>query len=111
MLENNQYLREWTYEYVRTSGLYEQLKDELNTFLARKFTDECLYLIYSDTDKDYGIRYIRRNASEPFMAQAIENVGYRYLIAGKKNSMKHCPVLWALKRKLYRQLVYFYPVL
>ncbi len=111
MLENNQFLREWTYEYIRTRGLYEQLKDELNTFLARKFTDECLYLIYSDTDKDFGIRYIRRNASEPFMAQAIEHAGYRYLIAGKKNSMKHCPVLWALKRKLYRQLVYLYPVL
>ena len=101
LLENNQYLRKWTYEYIRDKGLYEELKDELSSFLARKFTDECLYLIYSDMGKDFGIRYIRTNASEPYMTQALASVGYRYLIAGKKNSLRRWPVLWALKRKLY----------
>ena len=107
LLENNQYLRKWTYEYVVDKGLDEELKDELSSFLARKFTDECLYLIYSDTDKSFGIQYIRRNAAEPFMAQALKNAGYRYLIAGKRNCLKHWPVLWALKRKLYRPLFIF----
>ena len=81
-------------------GLYEELKDELTTFLARKFTDECLYLIYSDTEIDLGIEYIRRNASEPYMAQTLKKAGYRYLIAGRRNSLKHWPVLWALKRSI-----------
>lgn len=104
LLENNQYLRKWAYQYVMEKGLGAELKDELTTFLARKFIDECLYLIDSETGKDFGIRYIRGNASEPYMAQALKNAGYRYLIAGKRNSLKHWPVLWALKRKLYRQL-------
>ena len=104
LLDNNQYLREWTYEYVRTKGLYEELKEELYSFLARKFIDECLHLIYSDTDKDFGIRYIRKNAAEPLMAQTLKRVHYRYLIAGKRNCLRHWPVLWALKRKLYRPL-------
>ena len=104
LLENNQYLRKWTFEYVRAKGLYEELKDELSSFLARKFIDECLYLIYSDTEKDFGIRYIRTNASEPYMAQTLAGVGYRYLIAGKRNCLRHWPVLWALKRKLYALL-------
>ena len=104
MLENNQFLRKWTYQYVMEKGLYEELKDELTTFLARKFTDECLYLIYSDTEKDLGIEYIRRNASEPYMAQTLKKAGYRYLIAGKRASLKHWPVLWALKRSIYRPL-------
>ena len=92
------------YEYVRTKGLYEELKDELSSFLARKFTDECLYLIYSGTDKDFGAQYIRKNASDSYMVQALGRAGYRYLIAGKRNCLKHWPVLWALKRKLYRPL-------
>lgn len=104
LLENNQYLRKWTYQYVRKMGLYDELKDELNSFLARKFIDECLHLIYSDTEKEFGIRYMRRYAAEPFMAQALERAGYRYLIAGKRNCLKHWPVLWALRRKLYRPL-------
>ena len=104
MLENNQYLRKWTYRYVKEKGLYPELNDELDVFLVRKLIDECLHLIYSDTDKNFGIQYIRRNASEPYMAEAIQRVGYRYLIAGKKNSLRHWPVLWALKRKLYRSL-------
>ncbi len=104
MLENNQYLRKWTYDYVRTKGLFEELKGELSVFLIRKFIDECLYLIYSDTDKEFGIQYIRRNIAEPYMAQALRRVNYRYLIAGKRNCLKHWPVLWALKRKLYRSL-------
>ena len=104
LLDNNQYLREWTYEYVRTKGLYEELKDELSSFLARKFTDECLYLIYSGTDKNFGAQYIRKNASDSYMVQALGRAGYRYLIAGKRNCLKHWPVLWALKRKLYRPL-------
>ena len=107
MLENNQYLREWTYEYARAEGLCEELKDELDVFLARKFIDECLHLVNSDTEIDYGIQYIRRNASEPYMAKALKRVGYRRLIAGKRNSLRHWPVLWALKRKLYRQLFMF----
>ena len=101
LLENNQYLRKWTYQYVLEKGLDEQLKDELASFLARKFIDECLYLIDSDTEKNFGIQYIRKNAAEPFMVQALKNASYRYLIAGKRNSLKHCPVLWTLKRKLY----------
>lgn len=100
-LENNQFLRKWTYDYVRTKGLYEELKDELSSFLARKFIDECLYLFYSDTDKDFKVRYIRENASEPYMAQALKSTHYRYLIAGKRNCLKHWPVLWTLKRKMY----------
>ena len=107
MLENNQYLREWTYEYVREAGLYEELQEELDVFLARKFIDECLHLIYSDTDKDFGSQYIRTSAAEPYMAEALKRVGYRYLIAGKRNSLIHWPVLWALKRKLYRSLFRF----
>ena len=105
LLENNEYLRKWTYQYVTEKGLDGELKDELASFLARKFIDECLYLIDSDTEEDFGIQYIRRNAAEPFMAKALKNAGYRYLIAGKRNSMRHCPVLWALKRKLYRLLL------
>ncbi len=104
LLENNQYLRKWTYRYVRKKGLYGDLKDELSVFLARKLIDECLHLIYSDTDKNFGIQYIRRNASEPFMAWALRRADYRYLIAGKRNCLRHWPVLWALKRKLYRPL-------
>ena len=107
MLENNVYLRKWVYRYVKKKGLYGDLKNELSAFLARKLVDECLHLIYSDTDKDFGIQYIRRNASEPFMAKALKKVGYRYLIAGKRNSLRHWPVLWALKRKLYRPLFLF----
>ena len=101
LLENNQYLREWTYEYIRTKGLYEELEDELSCFLARKFIDECLYLIYSDTEKNVRIQYIRKNASASFMAQALGRAGYRFLIAGKRNCLRHWPVLWALKTKLY----------
>ena len=101
-LENNQYLREWTYQYVRTMGLYEELKNELSSYLARKFIDECLYLIYSDTEKGVRIGYIRENASESYMAQAIISAKYRYLIAGKRHCLRHWPILWALKRKLYR---------
>lgn len=101
LLENNQYLRKWAFEYVREKGLYEELKDELSSFLARKFVDECLYLMYSDTDKDFGVWYIRTNAAEPYMAQTLDSVGYRYLIAGKRNCLRHWQVLWALKRKLY----------
>lgn len=104
LLENNQYLRKWMYEYVRSKGLYEDLKSELLSFIARKVTDECLHVIYSDTDQNTGIEVIRRIASEPLVAQAVEKTGYRYLIAGKRNSLKHWPVLWALKRKLYKQL-------
>ena len=104
LLENNQYLRQWTYQYVMEKGLDGELKDELATFLARKFIDECLYLIYSDTEKNVGIQYIRKNASESYMAQALGRAGYRYLIAGKRNRLRHGPVLWALKRKLYRTL-------
>ena len=104
-LENNQYLREWTYQYVGTMGLYEKLKDELSSYLARKFIDECLYLIYSDTEKNVRLQYIRENASEPFMAQAIGSARYRYLIAGKRHCLRYWPILWALKRKLYR-LIY-----
>ena len=103
-LDNNQFLRKWTYDYVRSKGLYEELEDELSSFLARKLTDECLHLIYSDTEKNFGIQYIRRNASEPFMDQALKKAHYRYLIAGKKNSLMHWPVLWALKRKQYNTL-------
>ena len=104
LLENNRYLRKWTYHYVRENGLYRELKDELSVFLVRKLIDECLYLIYSDTDKTLGIQYISRNASDSFMAQAVRRAGYRYLIAGKRNCLKHWPVLWALKRRLYRAL-------
>lgn len=107
MLENNQYLRKWTYEYVKTKNQYEELKDEVDVFLARKFIDECLHLIFSDTDKDFGIQYIQTNAAEPYLAEALKRVGYRYLIAGKRNSLVHWPVLWALKRKLYRSLFRF----
>lgn len=104
LLENNEYLRKWTYRYVRKKGLYPELKDELSSFLVRKLIDECLHLIYSDTDKKYSIRYIRRNASEPYMEQALRRAGYRYLIAGKRNCLKHWPVLWGLKRNLYGPL-------
>ena len=109
LLENNQYLRKWTYEYVRTKGLYEELEEELTSFLARKFTDECLHLIYSDTEKNVGIQYIRENASVPFMDKALKMVHYRYLIAGKRNCLRHWPVLWTLKRKLYR-LMFLYRI-
>lgn len=105
LLENNEYLRKWTYQYVMEKGLEEELKGELASFLARKMIDECLYLIDSETEESVGIRYISRNAAEPFMADALKNAGYRYLIAGKRNSMRHCPVLWALKRKRYRLLL------
>ena len=104
LLENNQTLRNWTVQYVTEKGLDGELKDELASFLARKFIDECLYLMESDSDENFAIQYVRRNASEPFMDQALKNAGYRYLIAGKRNSLRHCPVLWALKRKWYRPL-------
>ena len=109
LLENNEYLRKWTCRYIREKGLQNDLKDELNVFLARKFVDDCLHLIYSDTEKDFGIRYIRTHAAQPYLARAIKKVGYRHLIAGKRNCMKHWPVLWALKRKLYRQLFIIRP--
>ena len=104
LLENNEYQRKWVYRYVKAKGLYGELKDELSTFLVRKLIDECLYLIYSDTDKEFGVQYIRRNASEPYMARALKRVEYRYLIAGKRNCLKHWPVLWSLKRNLYGPL-------
>lgn len=107
LLENNEYLRKWTYRYIRKKGLYNELRDEVSVFLVRKLIDECLYLIYSDTDKDPGIQYIRRNASEPYIARALRRVDYRYLIAGKRNSLKHWPVLWALKRHLYEPMFIF----
>ena len=104
LLENNQYLREWTYDYVRSKGLFGELKEELYSFLSRKFIDECLYLMESVREKDDGIRYIRENASVPFMAQALGGAGYRHLIAGKRNCLRHWPILWALKRKQYALL-------
>ena len=107
LLENNQYLRKWVYLYVKKKGLYGELKGELSVFLVRKFIDECLYLIYSDKKKDFGIRYVQSNASESFMTQVIRSAGYRYLIAGKRNCLKYWPILWALKRKMYRSLFVF----
>lgn len=101
LLENNEYLRKWTYRYVRKKGLYSELSDEVSVFLVRKLIDECLHLIYSDTDKEFAISYIRRNAAETYMARALRRVDYRYLIAGKRNSLRFWPVLWALKRNLY----------
>lgn len=104
LLENNQKLRKWTAQYLKEKGLDGELKEELASFLSRKFIDECLYLMESEPDENAAAQYVRRNASEPYMAQALKNAGYRYLIAGKRNSLRHCPVLWILKRKWYRLL-------
>ena len=54
---------------------------------------------------DAKLQYIKENASAPFMKRALREAGYRYLIAGKRNTLRYVPILWLLKRKLYRMIL------
>ena len=100
-LVNNQYLRKWIVYYTRKKGCYEELSPEISVFLCRKFVEECLFLRGADMPREEKLQYIRENASAPFMKKALRKAGYRYLIAGKRNTLRYAPLLWLLKRKLY----------
>ena len=103
-LENNQHLREWVWRYVTDKGMGEELEKEVSAFLCRKFVEECLYLRELDLGRDYNISYVKEQVSRPYMEKALQMCGYRYLIAGKKNTLRYGPVLWLLKKKMYRTL-------
>ena len=104
-LVNNQYLRRWIVYYTRKKGCYEELSREISGFLCRKFVEECLYLRGADMPCEEKLQYIKENASAPFMKRALREAGYRYLIAGKRNTLRYVPFLWLLKRKLYRMIL------
>ena len=104
-LVNNQYLRKWIVYYTRKKGCYEELSREISVFLCRKFVEECLFLRGADMPCEEKLQYIKENASAPFMKRALKKAGYRYLIAGKRNTLRYVPILWLLKRKLYRMIL------
>ena len=104
-LVNNQYLRRWIVYYTRKKGCYEELSREISGFLCRKFVEECLFLRGADMPCEEKFQYIKENASAPFMKRALREAGYRYLIAGKRNTLRYVPFLWLLKRKLYRMIL------
>ena len=104
-LVNNQYLRRWIVYYTRKNGCYEELSREISGFLCRKFVEECLFLRGADMPCEEKLQYIKENASAPFMKRALREAGYRYLIAGKRNTLRYVPFLWLLKRKLYRMIL------
>ena len=104
-LVNNQYLRKWIVYYTRKKGCYEELSREISGFLCRKFVEECLFLRGAEMPCEEKLQYIKENASAPFMKRALREAGYRYLIAGKRNTLRYVPFLWLLKRKLYRMIL------
>ena len=106
MLENNQYLRRWIYEYIRKSSHYRELDKELSTFICRKFIEECIYIWESDDSMESKVQYIKDAVCEPYLAKAIKNVGYRYLVPGKKKTIKYGIILWFLKRGKYEMLFF-----
>ena len=104
MLENNQYLRGWIYQYIKKSGHYKELEKEISTFLCRKFVEECIYVGESDWSKEDKVKYIKDTASKPYMARAIKKTGYRYLVPGKKKTISYGIIFWLIKRCNYELL-------
>lgn len=105
MIGNNRFLRKWMMQYVLSQGLENTLEEEISAFLVRKFIEECLYLrIFKEKSRTARLRYTKRNAEEPYMEKALHNVGYKWLIPGKKNTLLYGVVLWFLKRKSYKML-------
>ena len=104
-ISNNRYLRKWMMQYVLSQNLENSLEEEISAFLVRKFIEECLYLrIFKEKSRTARLRYTKRNAEEPYMEKALNNVDYKWLIPGKKNTLLYGIVLWLLKRKSYRML-------
>ena len=104
-ISNNRYLRKWMMQYVLSQNLENSLEEEISAFLVRKFIEECLYLrIFKEKSRTARLRYTKRNAEEPYMEKALNNVDYKWLIPGKKNTLLYGVVLWLLKRKSYRML-------
>ena len=102
MINNNHRLRKWMMQYVLSHGLEKTMQEEISAFLVRKFIEECLYLgISKEKSRAAKLRYTRINAEEPYMRKALQEVGYRWLIPGKKNTIIYGIVLWFLKRKCY----------
>ena len=101
-ISNNRYLRKWMMNYVSSHGLEEVLEKEISAFLVRKFIEECLYLsIYKEKSRKARLLYTKRNAEEPYMKKALRRVESKWLIPGKKNTLRYGAVLWLLKRKCY----------
>ena len=101
-ISNNRYLRKWMMNYVSSHGLEETLEKEISAFLVRKFIEECLYLsIYKEKSRKARLLYTKRNAEEPYMKKALRRVESKWLIPGKKNTLRYGAVLWLLKRKCY----------
>ncbi len=101
MLENNQYLRRWIYQYIKKTGHYRELEKELSTFLCRKFVEECIYLRESNDSRESKVQYIKDTISEPYMARAIKRAGYKYLVPGKKKTIMYGIIFWMIKRGMY----------
>ena len=101
ILANNQYMRKWIVYYTRKKCFYEELSPEISAFLCRKFIEECLNLKRLGLSAKEILRYIKENASVPFMKKAAREAGYRDFILGKRNVLRYYPFLWLLKRKWY----------
>ena len=101
-ISNNRYLRKWMMNYVSSHGLEKSLEKEISAFLVRKFIEECLYLsIYKEKSRKARLLYTKRNAEESYMKKALRRVDSKWLIPGKKNTLRYGAVLWLLKRKCY----------
>lgn len=104
-INNNEYLRKWTMQYVLAHGLERTLEEEVSAFLMRKFIEECLYLrIFKENSLTDKLQYIKTNMEEPYMKKALNRVQYRWLIPGKRNTLNYGIVLWLLKRNCYQLL-------
>ena len=104
-VSNNHYLRKWMMHYVLCHGLDQTLEEETSVFLVRKFIEECLYLrFFREKSRMARLRYTKKHAEEAYMKKALQKVGYRWLIPGKRNTLVYGIVLWLLKRKCYRAL-------
>ena len=106
-VNNNHDLRQWMMHYVFRRGLKETLEEETSAFLVRKFIEECLYLrLFKEKSRTEKLQYIKTNVEEPYMKNAMHKVHYRWLIPGKRNTLNYGIVLWFLKRKWYKVLLF-----
>ena len=60
--------------------------------------------VFQREKPDGQIAVYQKHAEEAYMKKALQKVGYRWLIPGKRNTLVYGIVLWLLKRKCYRAL-------
>ena len=105
MINNNHHLRKWMMQYVLSQNLEKTLEGEISAFLVRKFIEECLFLrVFHEKSRTARLRYTKKNAELPYMKKALQKVDYRWVIPGKRNTVRYGVVLWFLKRKRYKLL-------